>query len=82
LFLIRKELQDVANHVQLAPREFLALRPIDNDVPDVDRRWGSPSTAFWRGRQLRMLRIRHNSHHFTSTTVVCHFRRIPGRRRS
>jgi hypothetical protein len=37
LVLDPQELQDVAHHVQSAPSQLLALRPIDNDVPDTHR---------------------------------------------
>ncbi len=49
LFLIRKELQDLVDHIQLAPSQFLALRPVYNDRPDMNRWRGRPSAATRRG---------------------------------
>lgn len=36
LFLIRKELQDATDRIRLALRQFLALRPINEDVLDMN----------------------------------------------
>ncbi|MBV9025829.1 MAG: hypothetical protein JO362_19015 [Streptomycetaceae bacterium] len=42
LLLIHKKLQDVTDHIQLAPLKLLALRPINNNEPDMNRRRRSP----------------------------------------
>jgi hypothetical protein len=79
-FLIHKGFQDIADHVQLAPTQLLALRPIDNDVPDMHGGRGSPSAAPHRRGLLRTLCIRHTSHHPASAAVVRHASRNRGKR--
>lgn len=55
LFLIRKGLHDVADRIQLAPSQLLALRPVDDDVPDMGGWRRSPPTALLQNGRLNIL---------------------------
>lgn len=79
LFLIRKEFQYAADHVQLAPSQLLALCPVDDDVPDMNGGRGSPSAALWRRDRLRTICIRHTSHHLVDAPVVRRTRQTQGK---
>lgn len=78
--LIRKERQDGADHIQLTPSQLRSLRPVSNDVPDMNRGRWSASTAPRRRYLLRALCIRHATRLLPGTPASRDTGRTRGRR--